>query len=108
MRNYPNCTWRQFEVCNDDCTTAFEDMVTRLFYREILKETEVPHANAQNPGVEIDPVFEPSKEGCTIRRRVSFQAKYFSTDRIAWGKIKESIMQAVKHYEGQLDHIYLF
>ncbi len=29
--NYPNLTWAQFAICNDDATGAFEDMARRLF-----------------------------------------------------------------------------
>ena len=29
--NYPNLTWAQFAICNDNATGAFEDMARRLF-----------------------------------------------------------------------------
>lgn len=35
-KHYPNLTWTQFAVCNDDTTGAFEDMARRLFSLEFL------------------------------------------------------------------------
>ena len=37
-KHYPNLTWTQFAVCNDDATGAFEDMARRLFSLEFLGE----------------------------------------------------------------------
>ena len=36
--NYPNLTWSQFAVCNDDATDAFEYMARRLFPFEFLNK----------------------------------------------------------------------
>lgn len=107
LQNFPNCTWGQFELCNDNYTEAFENLSLQLFYREFLKETAVPHANHNNPGVEVDPILEPYKENVPIRRRVSFQAKFFKNN-ISWTQIKESMSKAISHYKNKLDHIYLF
>ena len=107
INNYPNITWEQFAVCNDDKTTAFEDLSRQLFYYEFIKQTNVPHSNHNNPGVEVDPELEPVHEDGSKRRRVSFQAKYFENS-IQWGKFRESSEKAVQNYEGKLDHIYLF
>ena len=105
--NLPNCTWNQFKVCNDNQTEAFEDLSRQLFYQEILRENDIPHANAQNPGVEVDPVLEPPHEEGSKRRWVSFQSKYFDKN-IGWGKIRDSANKTVKYYKGKIDHVYLF
>lgn len=104
---YPNLTWPQFTVCNDDTTGAFEDMARRLFCREFLDEGTVPHSEHNNPGVEVVPVFESIQEEGSKRRKISFQAKYFENN-INYFQIKESMKQAIKHYSGNLDLIYLF
>ena len=44
--NYPNLTWMQFAVCNDDATGAFEDMTRRLFSVEYLGEGRIPHSKS--------------------------------------------------------------
>ena len=36
--HYPNITWAQFAVCNDDVTTNFESLTRRLFQREFVEE----------------------------------------------------------------------
>ena len=107
LSDYPNITWAQFAVCNDDKTTAFEDLSRQLFYYEFIKQTNVPHSNHNNRGVEVDPELEPIHEDGSKRRRVSFQAKFFENN-IQWGKFRESSVKAIENYEGELDHIYLF
>lgn len=107
LRSFPNCTWVQFKVCNDDWTTAFEDMCTQLFVAEFANNSVVTHANANNPGVEVDPVLESENVNGEKRRYISFQAKFFEKS-INWNKIVESAEQTVKHYKGRLDHVYLF
>lgn len=107
MQGFPNCSWAQFEVCNDNQTASFEDLATELFYREFLKEGSVPHANHNNPGVEVDPELEPPRNDGMPSRRVSFQAKYFKGN-IKWTDFMESAKQTVKHYGGQIDHVYIF
>lgn len=49
--SFPNVTWTKFELCNDNQTEAFEDMCWELFHLELLKESEAPHADHNNPGV---------------------------------------------------------
>ena len=107
ISNFPKITWEQFAVCNDDKTTAFEDLSRQLFYYEFIKQTNVPHSNHNNPGVEVDPELEPIHEDGSKRRLVSFQAKFFE-NKIQWGKFRESSEKAIQNYEGKLDHIYLF
>ena len=105
--SFPNVTWTQFAQCNDNRTEAFEDMCWELFHIEFLKENNVPHANHNHPGVEVEPVLEPLREDGSPRRWVSFQAKYFTKD-VNYTQIRDSLTTAVKKYKGNLDHIYLF
>ena len=104
---YPNITWAQFAVCNDDATGAFEDMTRRLFTFEFLKNSKIPHADHNNPGVEVLPILEPPHKDGSKQRKISFQSKYFKGN-VNFSKIKESLRQAVKHYGNELDLIYLF
>lgn len=106
-KHYPNLTWAQFAVCNDDATGAFEDMTRRLFSLEFLGTGIVPHSDHNNPGVEVLPILEPSHSDGIKRRKISFQAKYFE-GKVSYPKIKESMKQAVKYYGDELDLIYLF
>lgn len=103
--NYPNLTWPQFAVCNDDVTGAFEDMTRRLFSLEFL-DGNIPHSDHNNPGVEVLPILEYSYANGK-RRKISFQAKYFDGN-ISYAKIKESMRKAVTYYGKELDLIYLF
>lgn len=57
-KHYPNLTWAQFAVCNDDVTGAFEDMSRRLFSLEFLEKGVVPHSDHNNPGIEVLPILE--------------------------------------------------
>ena len=106
-KHYPNLTWSQFAVCNDDATGAFEDMARRLFSLEFLENATIPHSDHNTPGVEVLPILEPPHFDGSRRRKISFQAKYFENN-ISYSKIKESMNQAIKHYGGELDLIYLF
>lgn len=105
--NYPNLTWMQFAVCNDDATGAFEDMTRRLFSVEYLGEGRIPHSDHNNPGVEVLPILEPPHTDGTKQRKISFQAKYFENN-ISYAQIKKSMNQAIKYYGKDLDLIYLF
>lgn len=104
---YPNITWAQFAVCNDDATGAFEDMTRRLFSLEFLENGNIPHSEHNNPGVEVIPILESPHLDGSKQRKISFQSKYFEGN-VNYSKIKESARQAVKHYGSELDLIYLF
>lgn len=106
-KHYPNLTWTQFAVCNDDATGAFEDMARRLFSLEFFGGGTIPHSDHNNPGVEVLPILEPPHFDGSKRRKISFQAKYFERT-VSYHKIKESMNQAIKHYGDELDLIYLF
>ena len=49
--HYPNITWAQFAVCNDDVTTNFESLTRRLFQREFVEEGTRLHSNSNHPGI---------------------------------------------------------
>ena len=51
--HYPNITWAQFAVCNDDVTTNFESLTRRLFQREFVEEGTRLHSNSNHPGLEV-------------------------------------------------------
>ena len=106
-KNYPNLTWPQFAVCNDDATGAFENMARRLFSLEFLGKGKVPHSNHNNPGVEVLPILEKPHSDGSKQRKISLQAKYFEGN-VSYSKIIESMKQAIKHYGDELDLIYLF
>ena len=106
-KNYPNLTWPQFAVCNDDATGAFENMARRLFSLEFLGKGTVPHSNHNNPGVEVLPILEQPHSDGSKQRKISFQAKYFEGN-VSYSKIIGSMNQAIKHYGDELDLIYLF
>jgi hypothetical protein len=107
LKNYPSITWPQFAVCNDHVTHAFEQLSRDLFICEYLAEQCTPHSDHNNPGVEVYPILEPPHKDGSPRRRISFQAKYFENN-LSYSKIKESMQQAVNHFAGNLDVIYLF
>lgn len=107
INHYPNLSWSQFAVCNDNATGAFEDMVRRLFSSEFLGDSMVPHSDHNTPGVEVLPIFECSSYDGSKRRKISFQAKYFEGD-VNYSQIEKSMEQAIKHYSNELDLIYLF
>ena len=106
-KHYPNLKWPQFAVCNDDATGAFEDMARRLFSLEFLGGGTIPHSDHNNPGVEVLPILELPHSDGSKQRKISFQAKYFEGN-VSYAKIKESMKQAIKHYQDELDLIYLF
>lgn len=101
--SYSNISWAQFEQCNADVRSAFENMCRSLFKRMFFKESGIviTHSNPNNPGVEVEPLLN-IKTG----KKISFQAKYF--ENIDYAQIKHSAEMAVKHYSGNLDLIYLF
>lgn len=94
-------SWTQFELCNANPQVAFESMCRWLFNEFFFEGKALLHSEPNNPGVEVVPVFH-----ATSGKRISFQAKYFST--IDYEQIKHSAKTAVSHYAGQLDVIYLY
>lgn len=104
---YPNLSWAQFEMYNDNKTDAFEELCKDLFICEYLNDGKIPHADHNNPGVEVVPILEPPRYDGHPQRYISYQAKYFENS-ISDAQITHSMEEAVKHYAGKLDLIYLF
>ena len=96
---YPNLSWAQFEMFNDDKTGSFEEMCKDLFICEYLKDSSNPHADHNNPGIEVIPVLEPIRADGQPQRRISYQAKYFEKN-ISDAQITHSLQEAVDHYTG--------
>ncbi len=103
MGIYPNIIWPQFAVCNDDATTAFEDMCRRIFEAEFLKGQKIPHSDHNTPGVEVLPILEPPRNDGLSQKRISFQAKYVDQVSTAYSEFKKSAKQTVKHHKCKLD-----
>ena len=104
---YPNISWAQFEMINDNRTDAFEAMCKELFIWEYLHDSINPHADHNNPGVEVVPILEPPRTDGQPRRYISYQAKYFENN-ISDSQVIHSLQKAVEYYAGRLDVIYLF
>lgn len=108
MNSYPDLSWTQFlQCCTGDPRLQFEEMCRRLFIAEYLHGKELPQAETSHPGIEVDPVLEPIHEDGSPRKRISFQSKFFDNS-VSYSQIKDSAVQAAKHYKGKLDLIYLF
>lgn len=96
-------TWSQFEICNADKRNAFESMCRLLFKHTYLNNINTYHSNANNPGVEIEPVLTESG------KRISFQSKYFEKlDSSCYSQIQHSADRTIKFYSGKLDVFYLY
>ena len=78
---YPNLSWAQFEMFNDNKTESFEEMCKDLFICEYLKYSENPHANHNNPGVEVVPILEPSRGGKMGNHNVTSASKQSTLKR---------------------------
>ncbi len=96
-----NITWSQFEVCNPDTRTAFENMCRFLFNAFFFDGKGLFHSDPNNPGIETVPIFHKESG-----QWISFQAKYFNT--IDYLQIKHSAEKAIQYYSGELDTIYLY
>lgn len=96
-------TWTQFEICNSDKRNAFESMCRLLFKHTYLNNINTYHSNANNPGVEVEPVLTESG------KRISFQSKYFKKlDSSCYSQIQHSADRTIKFYSGKLDVLYLY
>ena len=94
-------TWAQFEVCNANPQSAFENMCRWLFNEFFFNGKELLHSEPNNPGIEVLPVYHEDS-----KKRISFQAKFFG--EMDYEQIKHSAQTAVNHYAGALDVIYLY
>ena len=100
--NQYKLTWCHFDDINPDKRIAFENLCRSLFCRKYADKYEVVHSNPNHPGVEVSPVH--SQDGTEM---ISFQAKYFDGN-IGYDQIKSSMKNAIEHYGGILDKIYLY
>ena len=100
--NQYELTWSHFEQLHSDKKIAFENLSRSLFLRELCKEGTILHSDHNHPGVEVAPVL--AKDG---RTKISFQAKHFD-NAIGYAQIKKSVNEAIAHYAGKLDIIYLY
>ena len=100
--NQYELTWTHFDQLHSDKKTTFENLSRSLFLRELCHEGTILHSDHNHPGVEVAPAL--AKDGQT---RISFQAKHFN-NAIGYAQIKKSVSEAVKHYTGKLDVIYLY
>lgn len=98
----PQLNWASFESCNPDPRTAFELLCRSLFNRFFFGNKALFHSNPNNPGTEIEPLFE-TEQGSLI----SFQAKYFSSV-IDYSQIEHSIDTTISHYAGKINTLYLY
>lgn len=96
--------WRRFSELHENKEEAFEDLCRMLFRYRFFRESldVVFHSNPNNPGIEIEPVIDP-----TTGKRISFQAKYFASN-VNYSKIKSSMDATIKHYAGRVDCVYLY
>lgn len=101
-------TWEQFITSNNDARGVrykFEDLSRQLFTYEFLSgnsKHKYVHSNPNNPGIESEPIWDEVNN-----RYIGYQAKFFDNDA-DYNQIRESAQNAVKHYKGKLDIIYLF
>lgn len=95
-------SWAQFEVVNEDTTSAFENLSRLLFKHQFFDDNTNFVSKPNHPGVEIFPVFE-EKSG----KRISFQSKYFLS-RVNYTQIQESIRKTIEHHSDDLDIFYLY
>ena len=103
--NQYDLTWEHFTDLHADKEIAFENLCRSLFKRELCVENAILHSDPNHPGVEVAPVL--SRDG---KNYISFQAKYFDNTIGSNGykQIKKSAEQAIKHYKGELNIIYLY
>ena len=100
--------WNSFRVNSqsaDGIRIEFENLCRHLFANEFLSSNNYNrylHANPNNPGIETEPVYDE-----TNNQWIGFQAKYFEA-KVDYGQIEKSAREAVNHYAGKIDAIYLF
>ncbi len=100
--NQYELTWSHFDKLHADKKIAFENLCRSLFKRELCQAGTILHSDHNHPGVEVAPAL--ARDGQT---RISFQAKLFDT-AIIYAQIKKSVNEAVAHYAGNLDVLYLY
>lgn len=97
--------WDDFNKKNKDKTKAFEDMCRILFLRKNKKTAYDYNYNANEAGLEFQPVYnEIDKKWCGA------QCKYFTSDSSGskYDQIYKSLSKAFKIYKGKLDVVYIY
>ena len=99
-----NLSWEHFSELHRGSSVRerFEDLSFSLFKKMFCKESQILHSNPNNPGIEVEPVYD--KEG---KLRISFQAKFFAGD-VSYVDIRNSAEMIIKHYKNKLDVVYLY
>lgn len=101
-------TWDNFKVYNQDSRGIrfkFEDLCRQLFINEYIsanQEYRYPHSNPNNPGLEVEPIYDEKNS-----RWISFQAKYFES-QTDYKQIQKSAEQIVEYYSDKVEHVFLF
>ena len=94
--------WDQFRVCNSNPRIDFENLCRMLFRHLYLSPgTELMMA-PNNPGVEVEPVWDRNNE-----KRISYQSKFFDNTP-DYQQILHSIEETIKYYAGKIDRVYLY
>ena len=99
-----NLSWEHFSELHRGSSVRerFEDLSCSLFKKMFCKENEILHSNPNNPGIEVEPIYD--KDG---KLRISFQAKFFDRN-VSYIDIKNSVDMIIKHYKDKLDVVYLY
>lgn len=103
--DFARVTWEQFALSvneKDGITSKFENLCRQLFISEFFYDHVYPHSNPNNPGIEIEPLFDDKTQ-----RWISFQAKFFENN-INYQQIHDSVKKTITYYKGKLDTLYLF
>lgn len=94
--------WDQFRVCNSNPRIDFENLCRMLFRHLYLSPgTELMMA-PNNPGVEVEPVWDRNNE-----KRISYQSKFFDNTP-DYQQILHSVEETIKYYAGKIDRVYLY
>ncbi len=100
--------WDVFKAVNSkNKSEAFETMCRDLFTYEYINKGDVLQACPNNPGIEVEPILEKTRNDGGKRRKISFQAKFFSSNT-KYEEIKDSAKNTANHYAGVLDLCYLY
>ena len=96
-------TWERFEYLNENKTKSFENLCRLLFKRTFFDKKTIFQSIPNTPGIEVLPIY------CNeLNKRISFQSKYFSSERNKYAEIKKSMEETITHYKGEIDTVYLY
>ena len=97
--------WDDFNKKNKDKTKAFEDMCRVLFLRQNKKTAYDYSYNANEAGLEFQPVYNESDN-----KWYGAQCKYFTSgsSESKYRQIYKSLSKAFSIYKGKLDVVYIY